>query len=180
MGKALVCCLLKIDDLPGGLRCWGWWLNGLWLNNRTPSWDWPVTHTTHTHTESIECPSRREDTASGPGASAGIQRAVKVSPQFPIQPTVNYWHGKTQPSASTPSAAFKPNSSTSLCAWDSLDPNPSPQLLNKRKKKAAAPETEGHRENGHQRWETIVPRAKWMTHWDPLGLPSMSSPSEQC
>lgn len=114
------------------LRLVAEWLMTEWQN---PSWDWLATHTKHTHTESIECPSRREDAASGPGASAGIQRAAKVSPQFQIQPTVNYRHGKTQPSASTPSAAFNPNSSTSLCAWDFLDPNPAPQLLNKSKRK---------------------------------------------
>lgn len=94
------------------------------------------THNSHIHTQSplsVPAGEKTQPLGQGPGARGGIQRAVEVSPQFQIQPAVNYWHGKIQPCASTPSAAFKPNSSTSLCvcAWDSLDPNPAPQLLNK-------------------------------------------------
>ena len=172
---------------PAMLRLVAEWLKTEWQN---PSWDWPLTHTanthtlthTHTHTQSplsVPAGERTQPLGQGPGARGGIQRAVEVSPQFQIHPAVKYWHGKIQPCDSTPSAAFKPNSSTSSCVCACAGVREIPLTLTllhscwtREEESRSTREKERDRERMEAREEKAwmwSQGAKWMTHWHPLG-----------
>ena len=147
-------------------------MSGWLLTDRTPN-----THT-HTHTLThtlnlLRVSAGRKAQPLGQGPVEG-SRGQRRSPQFQIQPAVSYWPGKIQPQVSTPSAAFKPNSSTSLCVLAYMRFPLTLTLLHSCSTRNGESRRKRDRDTEKMDNKEVKARirslwAKWITHWHPIG-----------